>query len=100
MMSRDPQEWEPFLGEQVRRLRLQKNMTQDELASRAGVSKSALISLELGKGSTLRTFLSILDVFDKSNWIRSLAPEVSISPVQMFEFQGNQRQRASKSNRK
>lgn len=93
MVKRTSTEWEQFLGEQIRAIRLRQNMTQVELAERAGISRSALASLEQGKGGNLKTFVSALDVLGERAWLESLAPAVSISPLQIVDL-GKQRQRA------
>lgn len=84
--------WEEFIGEQVKLLRIRKNLTQEELAARAQISVSALKSLEGGKGSTLKSLVSTLEVLGETSWLESLAPEVEISPIQAVEL-GKQRQR-------
>ena len=86
-------DWEGFVGAQVKLLRLQKNITQQELASRAGISPVTLSNLEGGRGSTLKTFLAVIEVLDKTSWIKNLAPPVPISPLQMITH-GKQRKRA------
>lgn len=86
-------EWEQFLGQQVRTIRLRQNMTQLELAERSGISRSALASLESGKGGNLRTFVTVVNVLGESGWLENLAPAVAISPLQLLDT-GKQRQRA------
>ena len=78
-------DWEDYLGTQIRKLRIRKRMTQEELAARADISISALAGLENGKGSALKTFVSVLLVLDKRAWLENIAPQVSISPMQMLE---------------
>ena len=87
-----PEEWEQSIGEQVRTLRIRKNLKQDELAARASVSKSAVFQLENGKGSTLRTLISVLIVLGETTWLENLAPVPGVSPMQMLEL-GRQRRR-------
>jgi len=87
-----PEEWERSIGEQVRALRIQRNLKQDELAARANVSKSALFQLENGKGSTLRTLVSVLNALGETAWLDNLAPAARVSPIQMLEL-GTQRRR-------
>lgn len=93
MVKRTSDEWERFLGEQIRTIRLRQNLTQIELAERAGISRSALAGLEKGKGANLRTLVSAIDVLGESTWLESLAPTVTISPLQIVDM-GRQRQRA------
>jgi len=93
MIDRTDEEWEQYLGEQIRRLRLRKNMTQQELAQRSQISLSTLANLESGKGSTLKTLIAVLDVLQETRWLENLAPQVSVSPLQMAHL-GKERQRA------
>ena len=52
-------------------------------------------NLESGKGSTVHSLAQALRVLDKLDWLRALAPVVSISPVQMLKAKAP-RQRASR----
>jgi transcriptional regulator with XRE-family HTH domain len=51
-------ELEAEMGEQIKSLRLKKNITLATLALHAGCSVSALKNLETGNGSTLRTLIA------------------------------------------
>ena len=87
-------EWEAELGRQVRALRLRQDVNQQQLADRAGIALNAVKNLESGKGATLRSLVQALRVLNRVEWLRSLAPAVSISPVQMLKARAP-RQRAS-----
>lgn len=89
------EDWETELGEQVRQLRLRANLDQQSLARRAGIGLSALKNLESGKGATLKTLIKTLRALDRAAWLETLAPNVSISPLQMLKTQPV-RQRASR----
>ena len=88
-------EWEFALGEQMRALRLRTNLDQISLAERAGVGLTAVKNLESGKGATIKTLIKILRALDRVDWLTSLAPQVSISPLQMLNAKPT-RQRASR----
>ncbi len=92
--SNTTEELEAQLGLQIRALRLRRNVDQQALAEQAGVALSALKNVESGKGSTLKTLLRVLRALDRLDWIASLAPTISISPLQMLK-QKAPRQRAS-----
>ncbi len=94
-ISKKTEDWEADLGEQVRQLRLRANLDQQSLASRAGIGLSALKNLESGKGSTLKTLIKTLRALDRAAWLETLAPSVSISPLQMLRTKP-ERQRASR----
>jgi transcriptional regulator with XRE-family HTH domain len=86
-----PSEWEAELGQQVRTLRLRQNIDQHQLADRAGVALNAVKNLENGKGATLRSLVKVLRVLNRADWLRALAPTVSISPVQMLKAKAPRR---------
>ncbi|MBL8506725.1 MAG: helix-turn-helix transcriptional regulator [Methylobacillus glycogenes] len=94
-ISKTTEDWETELGEQVRQLRLRANLDQQSLARRAGIGLSALKNLESGKGATLKTLIKTLRALDRAAWLETLAPNVSISPLQMLKTQPV-RQRASR----
>ncbi|WP_434516666.1 helix-turn-helix domain-containing protein [Dechloromonas sp. ARDL1] len=94
-ISKATEDWEAELGEQVRQLRLRANLDQQSLARRAGIGLSALKNLESGKGATLKTLIKTLRALDRAAWLETLAPNVSISPLQMLKTQPV-RQRASR----
>ena len=59
---------------------------------------SALKNLESGKGAALKTFLKILRALERLEWLNTLAPVVSISPLQVLNSKAS-RQRASRKRR-
>ena len=87
-------EWEVELGGQIRALRLRQNLDQQQLADQAGIALNAVKNLERGKGATLRSLIQVLRVLNRVEWLRALAPAVSISPVQMLKTKAP-RQRVS-----
>ena len=91
-MQRNPDDWERFIGEQVKTARIRKVLKQEDLAARAGVSKSAVFNLESGKGSTLKTFVSVLNALGETAWLENLAPDITVSPIEQAKL-GRQRRR-------
>ncbi len=84
------------LGEQLRALRLRRNLTQAGLADRANVSLNVIRHLEAGQGATVEGLLRVLKSLERTDWLKSLAPQVGISPLQVLESERRApRQRAS-----
>ncbi|MBY0497787.1 MAG: helix-turn-helix domain-containing protein [Cyanobacteria bacterium] len=81
---RKPDELEAQLGEQLRSLRIRKNIDQRVLAERAGIALNAVKNLESGRGATVRSLVEVLRTLGRADWIGTLSPHVSISPVQML----------------
>jgi transcriptional regulator with XRE-family HTH domain len=94
MVMTTPKEWEAELGKQIRALRLRLDLDQKQLAERGGIALNAVKNLENGKGATLRSLIQVLRILNRTDWLRTLAPTVSISPVQMLKTKAP-RQRAS-----
>lgn len=80
-------EWEAALGDQVRRVRIAQNLDQARLAQLADVSIGAVSNLERGKGSSLRTLISVLRALGRTDWLESLGPAVGVSPMQLLRAQ-------------
>jgi transcriptional regulator with XRE-family HTH domain len=91
-----PEEMERELGQQLRDLRLRRNIDQRQLAEQAGVALNAVKNLENGRGATLSSLVKVLRALGRADWLKTLAPAVGISPMQMLKTR-QPRQRASKS---
>ncbi len=94
-LSKSTEEWEAALGQQARALRLRHNLDQQAVAERAGVGLTALKNLESGKGAALKTLIKVLRALGRADWLETLSPAVSISPMQMLKTKAV-RQRASR----
>jgi transcriptional regulator with XRE-family HTH domain len=96
------QEWEGVLGDQIRRTRIARNLDQAQVAALADISIGAVSNLERGKGSSLRTLIAVLRVLERTDWIESLAPAVTVSPLQLLRSKQREprpRMRASRRKR-
>ena len=91
----DAGHFEAELGRQIRALRLRQDLNQRQVAERAGIALNAVKNLESGKGATVRSLAQVLRVLNHAEWLTTLAPAVSISPVQMLRRKAP-RQRASR----
>lgn len=93
--SLSTEEREAALGRQLRNLRLRQNLDQRRLAEQAGVALNAVKNLEAGRGATVRSLIKVLRTLGRAEWLDTLAPEVSISPLQMLKAKPS-RQRVSR----
>lgn len=84
------------VGRRFRAERLNRNLTQKDLADRAGVSETTLREFESGSGNpSLQVILKLLRGLDLLNRIDALFPEPGPSPVQAAQVRRQERQRAS-----
>lgn len=84
-----------LIGERIQRERLNQNLTQQELADRAGIGVRTVRSLEAGQKPTLETLVRALRGLGKLSAIDAFLPEPGLSPLQLAKLQGRERQRAS-----
>lgn len=82
------------IGQRFKKLRLRKNLTQEELANRAMLSISTVKSLEAGKGK-LQSMIAILRELGSLDNLDSFLPDPGISPMQLAKMKGVKRQRAT-----
>lgn len=82
------------LGERLKQARLNQNLTQAEVAESVGVSRKQVINAEKGKAQ-LEVFVAILLALNLTSHLELFLPKQQISPLQLAQLQGRQRQRAS-----
>ena len=80
-MSHTVEELVSELGDRLRTYRLTKNLQQSTLAERAGVGLSALRNLENGRGSTVKTLLSVVRALGREDWLNTVAPVATVNPL-------------------
>jgi len=83
------------LGERLRRVRLNRNLTQADLARQAGIGRRTLQKAEEGEVTTLETLIAILRGQGRLDQLDQFLPEPPASPVQLARLQGEERQRAT-----
>jgi transcriptional regulator with XRE-family HTH domain len=85
---------EKALCSQLRKIRLSRNITQDQLASEAGLSLWTISNLEKGQGTTLDTFIRVLMALGIQQNLAALLPDPTIRPMERIDSTGTERQRA------
>ncbi len=83
------------LGERLKLARLNRDLTQSEVAELAGVARKTVINAEKGKAQ-LTIFVAIMAVLELTDQLDLFLPRQEISPLQLAKLQGKQRQRASR----
>jgi transcriptional regulator with XRE-family HTH domain len=83
------------LGGRLARIRVERNLTQAQLAEQAGVSKRTVERLESGAVATqLSGFIRVCRVLDVLDRFDTLISEPVPSPVAQLKLRGKQRRRA------
>jgi len=82
------------IGTRLQELRLKRNLSQDQVAKEAGISRQTLINLLHGKG-TLVNLIAVLRAIGELERVSSLVQVVLPSPLQVIKMAGSQRVRAT-----
>lgn len=88
---RTTEEWATEIGATLRAHRVRAGLTQEELATQAGIGSSTLKHLEAGTGARLSTLIKVVRTLGAEDWLGALAvpAEPTVSPMQLLR----QRQR-------
>jgi len=84
------------IGQRLAQHRLERNLTQAELAKEAGVSKRTLIRLEGGESTQLTNLIRILRALDLLANLDAFIPPPVPSPIEQLRSEGKRRKRASR----
>ena len=87
------------LGSRLKHARLRADLTQSEVASRSGLSRRTILNAEKGKVQ-LENLVAILVSMGMAEQLNMFLPVQEISPIQLAKLKGQQRQRASRSNKR
>lgn len=83
----------------LRQMRLNRNLSQQELALRAGLNRATIVRMEAGRAATLLTVVQVLRVLDNLDILQVFAELPPVSPMallrQQQQQQKAQRRRAS-----
>ena len=74
---------EKRIGETIRRLRIRKGLPLEDVAARASLSPISVRALELGRGSTLKTVLKVLNAMEEVAFLQDWVEQsTERSPIQ------------------
>ncbi len=83
------------MGRRIKRKRLERNLTQQEIAELAGINRTTVSDLERGKPFGILTLLQVLRALNALDAVDTFLPDPGISPLQLAKMRGQERQRAS-----
>lgn len=82
------------LGSRISQYRLNRNLTQAQLAQEAGVSLSTVSRMEAGSSSQISNLVRVLRALDLVENLDLLIPAPAVSPIQQLQLDGKSRRRA------
>ncbi|MBK1881664.1 helix-turn-helix transcriptional regulator [Luteolibacter pohnpeiensis] len=87
---------EKELGSRLKSRRLERNLSQAEVAEKSGLSRRTITAIENGQGSTLATFIAYLRALNALDSLEGILPDPGPSPVALARLQEEPRKYASK----
>jgi len=83
------------LGERLARSRIDRQLTQAQLAEQAGIGKRTVERMEAGSSAQLASLIRVLRVLGLLTQLDQLLPPAGPRPLDYLEREGKPRQRAS-----
>jgi transcriptional regulator with XRE-family HTH domain len=83
------------LGKRIQQGRLDNDISQENLARKAGVGRNVVQNVESGKIYTIIGFVRILRALGLVGELDQLLPNLGPNPLELVKLKGRQRQRAS-----
>jgi transcriptional regulator with XRE-family HTH domain len=88
------------LGQELKRMRLEKNLSQADIAQHTGLDRSTIQRLEGGRAATLLTVVQVLRALDRLDLLDPWVHERRATPMMLLEqeeaYQRKKRKRAGR----
>jgi transcriptional regulator with XRE-family HTH domain len=82
------------VGQRLARTRLERNLSQEQLALESGVSKATIERLEAGAPVKSTSLIRVLRSLGRLDTLDLLLPEPLPSPIERLKLEGRRRRRA------
>lgn len=82
------------IGRRIEQMRLEQNLTQQQVADEIGLSRVSYRNLVSGAGK-FENIIAVLRVLGNLNLIKDFIPETSFSPMQQLKLKRKRRRRAT-----
>ncbi len=84
------------IGRRLKRKRLEKNLSQQNLAAAAGLNRTTVSEIERGGPFGVLTLIQLLRALGALETLESFLPDPGVSPLQLAKLKGRERLRASR----
>ncbi|HEC29508.1 MAG TPA: XRE family transcriptional regulator [Gammaproteobacteria bacterium] len=82
------------VGRRIEQMRLEQNLTQQQMADEIGVSRVSYRKLAGGAGK-FENIIAVLRVLGRLDLVEQFVPETTFSPMEQLRLKGKHRQRAT-----
>jgi len=82
------------IGQRIEQIRLERNLTQQQLADAVGLSRVSYGKLETGQAKFIN-IIAALRVLGQLDLVKDFVPEAAFSPIERLKMKGKQRKRAT-----
>lgn len=79
--AKNSEQIEADICKRLESYRLMKNVSQADLARRAGVSRRTISRMENGHGVSFNTFIRVMRAFDLTSHLDALVPITNVRPI-------------------
>lgn len=86
------------LGKRFKAYRMQKKLTQQQLAERAGISLFTVAQIEKGKSVSSSMLISVLRALRLLDNLEMFLPEIGVSPIEILKLNGKKPKRIRQKN--
>ncbi len=77
-----------YVGKQMQQMRINARLSQQQLAERAGVSRSTVTQVENGKGMKMESIVAMLRVLNKLEILNNFETNALVSPLLIAKQEG------------
>jgi len=81
----------------IKKMRINKNISQQEVADIAGLDRTTISRMESGRAVTLLTLVQVLRALDKFDILDAFEVQSFLSPIKLLKEEEKKRKRAGKS---
>ena len=77
-----------YLGRQLRQMRMNAQLTQQQLTERAGIARSTVVQIESGKNMKMESVVAILRALNKLEILNNFETQALVSPLLVAKYHG------------
>lgn len=77
-----------YVGRQMRQMRINAQMSQQQLAERSGLSRATIVQVESGRGMKMESVVAMLRAMNKLELLNNFETQALINPLLIAQQEG------------